>query len=148
MIVAAVQPPARHAGRNLLIAVAGFGVTMILFALSTNFYLSLVVLAFFSVDLPDATREQLEAAVDALPPGDEQRDLVGQLKRCDIEGGLRPATTRRRRKTASCFAAPASPMRCAACRRRTGRSRRKSPPVDVFSRLSWHPIRASGRCWR
>src|SRR5262249_62288781 len=39
-----VPPPVRHAGRSLLIAVAGFGVTMIVFALSTNFYLSWLIL--------------------------------------------------------------------------------------------------------
>jgi MFS family permease len=35
----------RHAGRNLLIAVAGFGLCMIFFGLSTSFYLSLFLLA-------------------------------------------------------------------------------------------------------
>lgn len=37
--------PARHAGRNLLLSVAGFGVCMIIFALSEDFTLSLVALA-------------------------------------------------------------------------------------------------------
>src|SRR5262249_17941091 len=40
------HPPIRHAGRNLLLCVAGFGVSMIVFALSRNFALSLVALAF------------------------------------------------------------------------------------------------------
>jgi MFS family permease len=44
-IYLAYKPPVLKAGRNLIIAVAGFGVCMILFALSTNFYLSLLVLA-------------------------------------------------------------------------------------------------------
>lgn len=35
----------KNAGRNLLIAVAGFGICMVLFGLSTNFYLSLLLLA-------------------------------------------------------------------------------------------------------
>ena len=39
------HPPIRHAGRNLVIAVAGFGVSIIVFALSTNFYLSMLALA-------------------------------------------------------------------------------------------------------
>lgn len=38
-------PPAKKAGRNLLISVAGFGVCMILFALSKNFIFSIIVLA-------------------------------------------------------------------------------------------------------
>ncbi len=38
-------PPKRHAGLNLLLNVAAFGVSMIVFALSTNFWLSLVALA-------------------------------------------------------------------------------------------------------
>jgi MFS family permease len=46
MISATRRPPAAHAGRNLLLCVAGFGVTMIVFALSRNFLLSLVALAF------------------------------------------------------------------------------------------------------
>lgn len=44
-LILAHQPPMKKAGRNLLIAVAGFGVCMILFALSKNFYLSLAILA-------------------------------------------------------------------------------------------------------
>ena len=39
------HPPIRHAGRNLLLCVTGFGVSVIVFALSTNFYLSLAALA-------------------------------------------------------------------------------------------------------
>ena len=38
-------PPTENAWRNMLLAVAGFGVATIIFALSTNFYLSLVMLA-------------------------------------------------------------------------------------------------------
>jgi MFS family permease len=44
MLIATHRPPVRHAGRNLLLAVAGFGVCMLIFALSRNFYLSLVAL--------------------------------------------------------------------------------------------------------
>ncbi|HKU95664.1 MAG TPA: MFS transporter [Vineibacter sp.] len=40
------RPPVAKAGRNLMLAVAGFGVTMIVFGLSQNFYLSLVALMF------------------------------------------------------------------------------------------------------
>jgi MFS family permease len=38
------HPPIRHAGRNLILCVAGFGVSVIVFALSTNFYLSMAAL--------------------------------------------------------------------------------------------------------
>lgn len=48
-------PPTTNAWRNMLLAVAGFGVTTIIFALSTNFYLSLIMLgltgAFDSVSV-------------------------------------------------------------------------------------------------
>jgi MFS family permease len=38
------NPPFKKAGRNLLVSVFGFGVSMILFALSKNFYLTLLIL--------------------------------------------------------------------------------------------------------
>src|SRR5204862_7904809 len=44
MLIATRHPPVRHAGRNLLLAVAGFGVSILVFAISKNFYLSLVML--------------------------------------------------------------------------------------------------------
>src|SRR5947199_8573696 len=44
MLIATRHPPVRHAGRNLLLAVTGFGVSVLVFAVSTNFYLSLVML--------------------------------------------------------------------------------------------------------
>lgn len=43
------RPPIRHAGRNLMLCVAGFGVSVIVFALSTSFYLSLAALAMSGV---------------------------------------------------------------------------------------------------
>ena len=39
------NPPTHNAWRNMLLAVLGFGVTTLIFAVSTNFYLSLVMLA-------------------------------------------------------------------------------------------------------
>ncbi len=44
MLIATRRPPSRHAGATLLIAVAGFGVSMIVFGLSTIFWVSLVAL--------------------------------------------------------------------------------------------------------
>ena len=42
-------PPVRKAGRNLLLAVTGFGVSIIVFAFSTNLYLSLAALTLSGV---------------------------------------------------------------------------------------------------
>jgi MFS family permease len=44
MLIATRYPPVRNAGRNLLLAVVGFGVSMLIFAVSQNFYLSLATL--------------------------------------------------------------------------------------------------------
>jgi MFS family permease len=44
MLIATRRPPSGHAGRTLLICVAGFGVSMIVFGASTVFWLSLVAL--------------------------------------------------------------------------------------------------------
>jgi MFS family permease len=43
--ILAYYPPVKNAGKLLLFAVAGFGICTILFAVSTNFYLSLFMLA-------------------------------------------------------------------------------------------------------
>lgn len=44
MLIATRRPPSRNAGRTLLICVAGFGVSMIVFGLSTTFALSMFAL--------------------------------------------------------------------------------------------------------
>lgn len=44
MAWSARSPPVKHAGRNFLLSVAGFGVAMIVFALSKSFYLSIAML--------------------------------------------------------------------------------------------------------
>jgi MFS family permease len=49
MLVATRRPPSRHAGRLLLLCVAGFGVSMIVFGSSTIFAVSLVALFFAGV---------------------------------------------------------------------------------------------------
>jgi MFS family permease len=46
MLWATRHPPSKHAGRTLLFCVAGFGISIIVFALSKNFYLSLLALMF------------------------------------------------------------------------------------------------------
>ena len=43
--ILAYNPPKKNAGKLLLMAVAGFGICTLLFAVSTNFYLSLLMLA-------------------------------------------------------------------------------------------------------
>lgn len=48
-LVQAYWPMFKHAGRNLLIAVFGFGVCIICFALSQNFYLSFIILMLSGV---------------------------------------------------------------------------------------------------
>ncbi|GAA4462662.1 nickel resistance MFS transporter NreB [Nibrella saemangeumensis] len=45
MLLMAKYPPTHNAWRNMLLAVAGFGVFTLVFAASTNFYLSLLALA-------------------------------------------------------------------------------------------------------
>ena len=49
MLIATRRPPSRHAGRTLLICVAGFGVSMIVFGQSTTFALSMIALFFSGV---------------------------------------------------------------------------------------------------
>ncbi len=44
-LILAFKPPLKHAGYNLLIGVCGFGISIIIFAISSNFYLSLFLLA-------------------------------------------------------------------------------------------------------
>ena len=44
MLVATRRPPGRHAGRTLLLCVAGFGLSMIVFGLSTSIVISLIAL--------------------------------------------------------------------------------------------------------
>ncbi|RIV20403.1 MFS transporter [Fibrisoma montanum] len=45
MLLMAKYPPTYNAWRNMLLAVAGFGAATLIFSISTNFYLSLVMLA-------------------------------------------------------------------------------------------------------
>jgi len=76
-LLATRHPPIRHAGRNLLSAVAGFGISIIIFAFSKNFILSIIALlltgAFDGVSMvirrsmvrllsPDALRGRIASA--------------------------------------------------------------------------------------
>lgn len=49
MLIATRYPPVKRAGRNLLAAVVGFGISMLVFGLSRNFALSLLALFFAGV---------------------------------------------------------------------------------------------------
>ncbi|MFO0897222.1 MAG: MFS transporter [Pirellulales bacterium] len=49
MLWATHSPPVRHAGRNLFLAVGGFGIAMIVFALSETMWISVVALFFSGV---------------------------------------------------------------------------------------------------
>ena len=49
MAMATRRPPTKHAGRNLLWCVGGFGVSMIVFGLSQNFLLSMIALFFSGI---------------------------------------------------------------------------------------------------
>lgn len=44
MLLATRTPPVDHAGRNLLLAVAGFGISILVFGVSTSFWLSMAAL--------------------------------------------------------------------------------------------------------
>ena len=48
-LLATHKPPIAHAGRNLLVTVLGFGVSIFIFAFSKNFWLSMVALFFSGV---------------------------------------------------------------------------------------------------
>lgn len=43
-LILAYNPPFKNAGRNLLMCVFGFGITIIIFALTSNFYAALIIL--------------------------------------------------------------------------------------------------------
>ena len=49
MLMATRRPPTHQAGRNLFVSVAGFGLSMMVFALSQNFWLSMLALFFSGV---------------------------------------------------------------------------------------------------
>jgi MFS family permease len=61
MLVATHRPPSRHAGRTLLVCVAGFGVSMIVFGASTVFWVSLV--ALFASGVTDGISMVIRATI-------------------------------------------------------------------------------------
>ncbi|MBC7920330.1 MAG: MFS transporter [Ferruginibacter sp.] len=71
------RPPMARAGRKLLIYVAGFGVSMVVFALSTNFYLSLFVLVVSGA--LDAVSVVIRSTILQLMTPDEMRGRVSAV---------------------------------------------------------------------
>ena len=76
-IIQAHNPFFKNAGRNLLICVFGFGISMILFALSKSFYLSLFIL--FLSGLFDNVSVIIRATIITLYTPDEMRGRVSAV---------------------------------------------------------------------
>ncbi|WP_266368228.1 MFS transporter [Tellurirhabdus rosea] len=77
MLVMARYPPTYHAWRNLIIAIAGFGVFTLIFALSTNFALSL--LALFMTGVFDSVSVVIRQTILQLFPPDHMRGRVAAV---------------------------------------------------------------------
>ncbi len=73
----AYKPPVLKAGKNLVFAVVGFGVCMIIFALSTNFYLSMLALALSG--LFDSVSVVVRSSIMQLLTPDEMRGRVSAV---------------------------------------------------------------------
>jgi len=71
------RPPFRNAGRNMLLAVAGFGICMILFARSTNLYLSIFLLALSGAF--DSISVIIRATILQMMTPDEMRGRVSSV---------------------------------------------------------------------
>lgn len=76
-LVLAYAPPMKHAGRNLLLSVAGFGGATIVFGLSENFYLSLAML--FLTGLFDNVSVVIRHSLVQLLTPDEMRGRVSAV---------------------------------------------------------------------
>ncbi len=77
MLVATRFPPVKHAGRNLFLAVTGFGVAMIVFALSTSIYLSLF--ALFMSGVFDGVSVVIRRAIVRLLSPDHLRGRIASV---------------------------------------------------------------------
>ena len=77
MLIATKHPPIHHAGRNLIITVAFFGLSMILFAFSTNFYLSLF--ALFLSGLFDGISMVIRRSMVRLLSPDDMRGRISSV---------------------------------------------------------------------
>ena len=77
VLFASRRPPVRHAGRTFFLAVAGFGVSMIVFALSRTFWLSMVALAFSG--LFDGLSVVIRRAINRLFSPDHLRGRIASV---------------------------------------------------------------------
>lgn len=77
MVGTAYFPPIRHAWRNMLIAVTGFGIASLLFGLSTNFYLSLVALSLTGIF--DGVSVVIRSTILQILPPDHLRGRVSSV---------------------------------------------------------------------
>jgi MFS family permease len=77
MLICMRHPPKRHAGRTLHIAVAGFGLTMICFALSENFILSFILLII--AGMCDGISVVIRRAITRLFAPDRMRGRVAAV---------------------------------------------------------------------
>ncbi len=77
MFVLTRYPPTRHAWRNMLLAVAGFGIFTLVFALSTNFMLSIV--ALFMTGAFDSVSVLVRQTVMQVFPPDHMRGRVNSV---------------------------------------------------------------------
>lgn len=76
-LIIVYKPPTKNAGRNLLFAVAAFGMATILFAISTNFYLSLFFL--FLTGAFDNVSVVIRHTILQLSTPDEMRGRVSAV---------------------------------------------------------------------
>ncbi len=74
MFFLAYLDPTRHAWRNMLFAVAGFGVATLIFALSVNFYLS--IFALFLTGAFDSVSVVIRSTILQILPPDHMRGRV------------------------------------------------------------------------
>lgn len=77
MLVATRRPPSRTAGPMLLVCVAGFGVSMLVFGLSTTFWLSMVALFFSGVT--DGVSMIIRSAIGRIFTPDSLRGRVSSV---------------------------------------------------------------------
>ena len=77
MFGTAYFPPTRHAWRNMIMAVFGFGLATLVFALSTHFYLS--VFALFLTGAFDSISVVIRQTILQILPPDEMRGRVNAI---------------------------------------------------------------------
>lgn len=77
MIGTAYFPPIRHAWRNMLIAVTGFGLATLVFGMSTHFYLSLAALALTGIF--DGVSVVIRSTILQILPPDHLRGRVSSV---------------------------------------------------------------------